>query len=260
MEPAITENDAKDLGTAAQLLFEDGKTQAAALLTDARIARRDYIDTAFPLRGDASGFDVFEVWLEVPRFLVERFTGEVIADVRDALNEVLERDNVHVRELAVRADITPAGDDWREGLLARMSPKPTNQASIGPRIESPRWMEDRCQFRSEAELRVYQAFKRVREKDFPARDTFSTAPNPALVVPNIAASEPDLLIMYRGRVGIVQVDGWQHQGRLANEVSRDRVYLHSGIAQVDRIPVEDASTDDELEEFVLRFLQRLARS
>lgn len=62
------------------------------------------------------------------------------------------------------------------------------------------------------------------------------------------------------RVGIVQVDGPHHRGRYANEVSRRRVYLHSGIAEVDHLPVEDTENEDDLDEFVARFLKRLARS
>jgi hypothetical protein len=120
-------------------------------------------------------------------------------------------------------------------------------------------VEDRCQFRSREELRVYRAFKRARAR-LPADDTIAIAPNPALVVPNMNPTEPDLLIMYRGRAGIVQVDGPHHRGRYANEATRRRIYVHSGIAEVDHLPVEDTVNDDELDEFVARFLKRLARS
>lgn len=253
-----TPSDAEDLGTAAQLLFEEGKVQAAALLIDARIARREYMDTVFPIHGEGPGTDLFEVYLEVPRFLVERFAEEIVSDVQGALNEVLEAEHIAVYQLHVRAQITPAESDWRQTLSARMAPRTTNQASVGPHMERP-IVEDRCQFRSGEELKVYQAFKRARAK-LPASDTIAIAPNPALVVPNVNTSEPDLLIMYQGRIGIVQVDGPHHRGRYANEVSRRRVYLHSGVAEVDHLVVEDTEQDGELDEFVARFLQRLSRS
>jgi hypothetical protein len=253
-----TDDDAEDLGTAAQLLFEEGKVQAAALLIDARISRRDYIDLLMPLYEDGPGTTMYRVYLEVPRFLIERFTDEVIADIREALNEVLENDRIYVQAVELRAAIEPAGADWRATLEARMAPKATNQASVGPPMEKP-LVEDRCQFRSVEELKVYRAFKRMRDR-LPADDTLAIAPNPALVVPNINTSEPDLLILYRGRAGIVQVDGPQHRGRYANDDSRRRVYLHSGIAEVDHLPVEDTASDAELDEFVARFLKRLARA
>jgi hypothetical protein len=43
-------------------------------------------------------------------------------------------------------------------------------------------------------------------------------------------------------------------------VSRRRVYLHSGIAEMDQLPVEDTQHDADLDAFVARFLKRLARS
>lgn len=128
------EDDGSDLGTAAELLFELGKVQAASLLLDASIAERQFLDIAFALPlDDRPGISLFEVTLEVPRFLVERFTEDIVVDVQEALNEVMKRDHVYVKDLRVRAALTPAGPQWREGLQARMTPRATNQASIGPR-------------------------------------------------------------------------------------------------------------------------------
>ena len=251
-------DDGQDLGSAAELLFEQGKTQAASLLLDAKIVERQYLDIAFLLPlDDRPGITLFAVTLEVPRFLVERFTVGVQADVQEALNEVLERDRAHVKELNVRAAITPAGDDWRETLAARMQPRATNQANIGPRQVQP-LMEDRCAFRSREELRVYQAFKRVREQ-MPVDDTIAILPNPALVLRSANTSEPDLVITYRGRVGIVQVDGPHHRGRFAAEATRDRLYRHSGVAEVDHFPVEDSESDEDLDFLVTSFLRRLGK-
>lgn len=261
MEPTADEDtaaDAADLGTAAELLFDAGKVQAAALLIDARIAERIYVDTGFPVVGDGPGTDLFNLVLEVPRFLLRRFNDEVVSDIQDAFNEVQEPNHIHVVDVRVRAAITPASADWRETLTTRVPPQTTYQANIGPRMAKP-LMEDRCQFRSLGELKVYRGFERARAR-LPADDSIAIAPNPALVVPNINTSEPDLVIMYRGRVGIVQVDGPHHNDRVSNELSRRRVYLHSGIAEVDHLSIEDTENDEDVDVFVTRFLKRLARS
>lgn len=255
-EQSNSEDDADDLGTAAQVLFEDGKSKAAALLIDARIVERQYLDTGFPLDDEAPGIDLFAVVLEVPRFLVERFDDEVVSDIQDALNEVMLRDHVYVKDVRVRSELKRADKDWRQSLQARMAPRVTNQASIGPRMTDPIW-DDRCAFRSREEHRVYLAFKRARAK-LPDDDSIALAPNPALVVQNVNTSEPDLLVMYRGRVGIIHVDGPSHHGRFAAEASRDRLYRHSGIAEVDHFVVEDTRSDDDLDVLVTRFLKRLA--
>jgi hypothetical protein len=39
-------------------------------------------------------------------------------------------------------------------------------------------------------------------------------------------ARPNLLVMSRGRVGIVQVHGPHHRGPFVAEASRDRLYLH----------------------------------
>ncbi len=251
------ESDANDLGTAAKLLLEDGKIKSAALLLDARIVERNYVDTGFPMDSD-TGIDLFNVVIEAPRFLVERFDDEVVSEVTEALNEALQADHVHVMRLEVRAVVTPASANWREELEARLSPRATNQASVGPRMRHP-LMDDGCAFRSKEEMAVYRAFKRQRDR-LPDDDTIGLMPNPAFVLRNVHTQEPDLLVTYRGRVGLVQVDGPSHRGRFAAEVTRDRLYRHSGIAEIDHFVVEDTDNDQDLEVLVARFLRRLGGS
>jgi hypothetical protein len=244
-----------DLGAAAGLLLDDGKTQAAALLVDARLSA-EYVDTGFPMFGASEGaaIDLFNAVLEVPRFLVERFTEDIESEIHHALNEVMEPQSVHILNLRIRGTVEPATRDWRERVLARLNPDPVNQANIGPPIERP-IIEDRCAFRSREEQRVYRALKRARDQR-PDDDTLGIAPNPALVIHG-HTWEPDLVITYRGRVGVVQVDGPHHRGRLAAEASRDRLLRHSGIAEIDHFTVEDTASDDDLDILVARFLQRL---
>ncbi|MFI6029574.1 hypothetical protein [Amycolatopsis magusensis] len=246
-------HDDIDLGTAAGLLLDDGKTQAAALLVDAHLVA-DYVDTGFSMSGEDPGTDLFNVVLEVPRTQVEKFTDEILKDISTALNEVMNPQHVHVLGIQVRAQIEPASPQWRDELRKRLAPNPVNQASIGPAMTDA-LIEDRCAFRSLAELRVYRAFKRARDR-MSGDDTLSIAPNPALVVRS-STWEPDLVIVYRGKAGVVEVDGHHHRGRRAADLSRDRLLRHSGFTEVDRLAVEDTESDEELDVFVERFLLRL---
>ena len=246
-------HDDLDLGAAAGMLLDDGKTQAASLLLDAHLVA-EYVDTAFAMVGDDPGTNLFNVVLEVPRPHVKQFTDEILAEVSTALNEVMDSQRIHVLDLRVRSRIEPASPQWRDELRKHLAPNPVNQASVGPAMADAIF-EDRCAFRSSAELRVYRAFKRARDR-LPADDTLSIAPNPALVV-RTSTWEPDLLIMYRGKAGAVEVDGHHHRGRRAADLSRDRLLRHSGFAEVDRLAVEDTEPDEELDVFVDRFLLRL---
>ncbi len=105
---------------------------------------------------------------------------------------------------------------------------------------------------------MYRAFKRVRDL-LPEDDSMALVPNPALVLRSANTSEPDLLVLYRGRVGLIQVDGPSHHGRFAAEVSRDRLYRHSGVAEVDHFVVQDTDNEDDLDALVKQFVRRLAR-
>jgi hypothetical protein len=253
-DPASNSGDDLDLGAAAGLLLDDGKTEAAALLVEAHL-HVEYVDTGFPLVGEGKPTHLFDVVLEVPRALVQRFSDEIESEIHRALNEVMEPQSIHILNLRVRGAIEPAPPDWRERAVARLSPNPVNQASIGPPMVKP-IIEDRCAFRSREEQRVYQAFKRACDRR-PDEDTLGIAPNPALVIQHGHTWEPDLVITYRGRVGVVQVDGPHHHGRFAAEASRDRILRHSGVAEIDHFTVEDTESDEDLDILVERFLQRL---
>jgi hypothetical protein len=249
------------LGAATRLLAENGDGRAAALLVDARLLQAIDSSSQLKFRGECAwdyGAEVsYMVILGAPKFLVDRYTRAVIEKIRGALNDVgSEKMNFYVDHLIVRSASEPVPPDWRFHLLQRLGSSPVNQATIGPPME---WIvEDRCRFRSRAELRVYRAFKRARDK-LSNQESLGIAPNPALVI-NGHVWEPDLLITYRGRVGIVEVDGPSHQGRRGAEISKDRLLRHSGVAEVDHFLAEDTDSDKHLNMLVEQFLTRLGSS
>lgn len=261
--PDVITDEAWDryLGAAAGLLVDNGESQAAALLIDARLLQA--IDSSDQLRfkgqcaWDYGAETAYMIILGAPKFLVDHYTREVIEKIRVALNEVgSERMNFYVDHLLIRSASEPAPPDWRAHMLQRLGSNPVNQATIGPPMQ---WVvEDRCRFRSHSELRVYRAFKRARDR-LPIHESLGVAPNPALVI-NGHVWEPDLLITYRGRVGIVEVDGPSHHGRRGAEVSKDRLLRHSGVAEVDHFLAEDTDSDDQLDMLVEQFLTRLGNS
>lgn len=112
-------------------------------------------------------------------------------------------------------------------------------------------------FRDPGERNVYRAFKRAQHR-LPSTESITILPN-ASARPFVAHTwEPDFVIAYKGRVGIVEIDGPTHQGRAAADKSRDHFFENSGVAYVDRWAVEDSTDDATLDEHVERFLKRLA--
>ena len=72
--------------------------------------------------------------------------------------------------------------------------------------------------------------------------------------------EPDVLVTYKKRVGVLEIDGPQHNARRAMDMSRDNLWLDTGVAYVDRITVEALANPRELEAFLRKFLKRLAET
>lgn len=87
----------------------------------------------------------------------------------------------------------------------------------------------------------------------------SITPNPALYVAG-RTWEPDFLVTFRGRVGIIEVDGASHAGRAASDKSRDRIFEDAGVAYVERLYAEDITDEDTAYEYVARFLRKLAQA
>jgi len=241
------------LGTAAQLLMEQSKQEAAALLLDVQALEYINLDLLFPLgAGDVGEYVKATAKLFVEPPLLPRFTDEITRQVCEALREAALSAEYYVDNLLVVP--THAAENWRESLTATLGEKPTNQARLGRPPQ--RWLHaDRMAFRDEAEACMYQALKRAQEA-MPSEDAMTIVPNPAVRLPGRTV-EPDFLVVYRGRCGVIEVDGATHSGKHAADRSRDRLLEDAGMARIDRIDVQDAERPDEADRFVRRFLRRL---
>jgi very-short-patch-repair endonuclease len=72
--------------------------------------------------------------------------------------------------------------------------------------------------------------------------------------------EPDVLVTYRGRAGVLEIDGPHHNRRRAFDTSREHLFRQSGVALVDRVTVEAIVNPDELMTILKRFLKWLAET
>jgi hypothetical protein len=134
--------------------------------------------------------------------------------------------------------------------------KPVNQAAL---VALPGgWLtEDRMAFRDAGELAVYRGLKRAQASR-PVWDTLTIVPNPLARVAG-RTLEPDFFVAYRGRCGMIAVDGDSHHGRWQSDKSKDDLYENSGIRYVNRIAVEDTNDAHLVDKFVERFLFQLLK-
>lgn len=115
---------------------------------------------------------------------------------------------------------------------------------------------DRMTFRNDEEFAVYLALTRI-QSDLPTDQTIAIVPNARMRVLG-HTFEPDLLVVYRGRTGIIEVDGAAHHRRWAADRSRDYLLENAGVDYIAHIPAEDASDPDEVAAFARRFVRRLS--
>ena len=237
------------LGHAAVVLVQRGDLETARLLLDV-------IQVAVV----GNDFEGDELWLEVAPEHLGQFTHEILGSIRDVCIEVSNRRGYGIGEVGVREVLPEVGPQWREQLRQQSSgsKRPTNQARR-VRSEPPRHTEDWLYFTNPGELAVYRALKQIQEKDLPPEYTIGIYPLAGGRVPG-RTWEPDVLVTYRGRAGILEIDGPAHNARRAMDLSRDHVLLNTGVAFVDRVPVEALNSPSELTAILRRFLRRLGEA
>ncbi|MFE0488617.1 hypothetical protein [Streptomyces griseoaurantiacus] len=234
------------LGHMAALLFQRGDTVHVNLLL---LVRNTVIEHDWESRTN-------DLWLEIDPGDTASFTEEVREHLDSVFKQVSARLDYGVTWFGIRETLPQIGPDWRERLREMMSAdRPTNQARR-TMPEKPQWVQDRLAFTNSGELRVYQGLKHLQEKDLPSEETISIFPLPNGRVPG-HTWEPDLLVTYKGRAGVLEIDGPDHRARRAMDMSRDHLLRDAGMAFVDRLPVEVINDPKELLAWLKRFLRRL---
>jgi hypothetical protein len=165
---------------------------------------------------------------------------------------------VIVGSIVVRPVILKPAPNWRDQLRGVGGPRLTNHARK-VRFEAKHPIEDDLHFTNEWEHRVYQVLKE-KQAALPDDETIGIMPLCKMRVLG-ATREPDFLITYKGRAGVIEVDGPHHEGpkRASNDHSRTRLLINAGVEWVDRLDVRDTTEQAEVQKFVNNFLSRLGR-
>jgi hypothetical protein len=235
------------LGHTVMLLMRRSERAAAELVLE--------VET-FKVEHD-SYHDEWLLWLEVAPEQISRFTDVLVDKLRETCRELCLRLDYYDFTLDVRETLPDVGPHWREQLRGQMTStlRPTNQGRR-VRMGPPRFKEDHLAFTNEGERAVYLALRQIQDMDLPKEATIGIYPLAGGRLPG-RTWEPDFLVTYRGKSGVLEVDGPHHNGRRAMDTTRDHLFHDAGIAFVDRIPVEVVSDPDELNAVLRRFLRRL---
>jgi hypothetical protein len=236
------------ISLAAHLLVGRGHDKIVGLLLDV-----DRIEVD-PGEHDYSSDDL---WLEVAPEHMTGFTTDVVQKIRDACDEVEKRKDYGVWFAGAREILPEVGPGWQDNLRQLLGGKPTNHAR---RIqnEPPRWVDDGLSFTNDGELKVYKTLKKIQAM-YPGDDSIGIFPLAGGRLPG-RTWEPDCLVTYRKRAGVLEIDGPHHNARRAMDMTRDSLWLDAGVAFVYRIPVEALSDPRELEASLRKFLKRLSET
>lgn len=248
----------RTLGRAAMLLHQRGQVHAAALLLDAQLLSWEgqHSEDYDWMLGTGSSWDV--ALIDVEPYLLPRFTDERVEEIRTALHSTEEREGRLVRSVRMRESLPVVSGNWREQLASELgTSSPDNQARR-VRLEPDHPREDNLHFTNVWERKVYVVL-RAKQASLPPNDTLGIFPLPGGRVDSNSTIEPDFLVTYRGRAGVIEVDGPHHASphRRASDLSREKRLRSAGIAHVDRIDVRDTTTKPEVEALVDTFLLRL---
>lgn len=244
------------LAAAATLLYQQGDTEAAITATDVLS-----VDMSL-WNSDQYEPDEYRMYFTVEPQLVDQFSGEVLARIINGLHAVMPRRGcaVRIESIEVCPVVPVPSMDWRKQLRSANGPMPTNQARkvrLEPEDQHP--IEDDMHFTNEWEHSLYRVLK-ARQAALPDNETIGIMPLGKMRLLG-STREPDFLITYKGRAGVIEVDGPHHgkPGRASSDHSRDILMIHAGVEWVSRLDVQDVGTKAEVEKFVDNFLARLVR-
>lgn len=238
------------LGTAIKLLHRRGQHDAVSLLLQADDIRTDDED-------HWNGGSSYILHLVVNIDLFDTYEGNdpVLEAIQECFSAVVRAEDEHVS----RVELLPAlvKGDWRSDIEATLRDKPKNQATL-VRLPDRYPVRDSMRFRDGAEVALYDALK-LKQETLPPTETILIVPNASVRILG-HTWEPDFLVTYKGRTGIIEVDGGTHRKKWADDKSRDQLLEDAGILRVERIDVEDAKNVVQVRTFVDRFLGRLSQA
>lgn len=241
MNPNLPNAD-QIIASAVRYLVEGGELDAANALLSCRLADLQYaedslFDVPIPatyratvsLRGPRSVFEIFQSRQSGGDFDDAEPDDEEkkLAALREAIETAIRAvmpTQVEGTIITCRAELVEIDEGWREELVKICRGQTVhNQATHAERIVT--W--NNLRFRSQAEARIAQALDGKQVIYFPncmARLGFRKREN----------REPDFLIGYKGKWGILEVDGapYHPPTRTVEDHERDRLFLAHGIKLV----------------------------
>jgi hypothetical protein len=236
------------LGQIVVSFAQDDDTQAWALCMD--IHSLDLLASA----DSDPWFTEWTVSLNVQPHALSRFTGEVEERIKQRATEIVTSNGHTVNDVVIKRLWPKQDSQWREAQRereSRMALSVTNQARRPAASDLPH--EDGFVFRSTAELAVYRVLKKLQNDGM----GFAILALPLARLSSGNVVEPDFVIAVNKRIGVIEVDGYHHNGRRAADASRERLFRPSGIWMFERLLAEDTRDENALSELLVKWIREV---
>jgi hypothetical protein len=135
----------------------------------------------------------------------ERFPSQLFYFFEDLLPHMT------LGDVVIRPQPAEVSEGWRDRVRAAMEGQASNQGTAFGTNEPI--LHNGLYYRSKSEVRIAEALEKVEGVLF--------FPNSGSMSHGVQ-KEPDFLVIYRGKVGILEVDGPTHAGRAADDSSATR--------------------------------------
>jgi hypothetical protein len=238
------------LGTAVGIFddsYSDHETAGLLAVSDLRYEKIDQHGW------HTENYDPYTAILTIDHALLGSFPDSRRGAIHDVLKLIHEGEDTCIEALVVRPRL--ADKDWRSKrrkplALAKGDAIDAQNFAVMPKGQKPE-----LRFRSRAEFNGF----RQKSRSLPDHDNLAVTVNCPVMVPSGKVPEVDVVIFYRGRVAVIELDDDTHRkaNRYMADHSRDKLLWDCGI-YVERVAAEDTYKTTEVEALVQNVLSRLS--
>jgi hypothetical protein len=241
------------LGSLVALLEGEDREAAALALESATLTLEE--DWLANRENFPDGMPWFTASLLVDPYLWKDLTHDDLSRIEETFFRIMYADR---QRRWSTFDIVPSSlaKGWREARQQARLGTAENQAGRLPGTAAT-FRHDGWTFNDGAEVIVYKALK-AKQDSLPATETIAFVPNCSIRVTYGRNRTPDFLVTYRGRAGAIEIDGLSHKGRLAADLSKDRLLEHSGISYILRMTAEATESPGEVNAEIDHLLKKLS--
>jgi hypothetical protein len=242
------QDDERYLASAIQYLFDVGNTESAKKLLTCSIEKAYFHEDYW----EDVTYEVWDILLRGSALFYKEFTqqdSKLAKDGEDAFEAVLPTRYARLNIVA-KVGLVEVDTDWRTRLMAEADTKQvTNQNSYA----SNALVWESMKFNSKGEVAIAQALERLGVMYLPNCLTRVGGKD------SRQARFPDFLICYRGKWGILEIDGATYHTPTSATQDHDRrrqFEQHGGINFFDRFPYKRCMSEPD--RVVKEFLDILA--